>query len=153
GLGELPGPAHHVTCGIDLQLFTPRDREQARRRFDVQPHELAVLFPSSPHRVFKKYPRFVTVLEELRRRGHAVHELQLKGLARTDVPELMAAADVMVLTSSVEAAPVAVMEALACGLGVVATPVADVPAMLEGVAAARVLAFGTGAFADAVEEL
>jgi glycosyltransferase involved in cell wall biosynthesis len=153
GLAALPGPAHHLTCGIDLKLFTPRPRAPARERFGVEPGELAVLFPSSPHRVFKKYPRFVAVLDELRARGHRVHELQLRGLSRSEVPELMAAADVMALTSSVEAAPVAVMEALACGLSVVATPVAELPSMLGSAAHARVLPFDAVAFADAVEEL
>ena len=69
---------------------------------------------------------------ELRRRGHRVRELHLRGLARDEVPTIMAAADAMVLTSLQEGSPVAVMEALATGLGVVATPVGDVEQMLAG---------------------
>jgi glycosyltransferase involved in cell wall biosynthesis len=151
GLDELPGPAHLLTCGIDLDLFVPRERAAARARFEVADGDLAVLFPSHPDRVFKRYPRFVEVLGELRRRGRRVHELQLRGLSRSEVPELMAAADIMVMTSSVEGAPVAIMEALACGLPIVSTPVAEVPAMLADAAHARVLEFGAAAFADAVE--
>ncbi len=153
GLDELPGPAHHLTCGIDLDVFVPRDRAAARGRFEVPDDALAVLFPSHPDRIFKRYPRFVEVLDELRRRGHNVHELQLRGLPREEVPELMAAADVMVMTSSVEGAPVAIMEALACGLSIVSTPVAEVPAMLEDAEHARVLEFDVAAFADATEAL
>lgn len=153
GLRALPGPAHHLTCGIDLDNFAPRDRAEARRRFEVADGELAVLFPSSPDRVFKKYPRFQAVLEELRSRGHRVRELQLVALSRQEVPDIMAAADVMVMTSSVEGAPVAIMEALGCGLPVVSTPVAEVPAMLAGARHARVLPFEVSAFADAALEL
>ncbi len=79
-----------------------------------------------------------------------MHELHLRDLRREEVPTIMAAADVMVMTSLQEGAPVAVMEALACGLGVVATPVGDVPSMLEAARNARVLPFAPAPFADAV---
>lgn len=150
-MGRLPGPAHHLTCGVDTQRFSPRDRASARAAFGIDAHELAPLFPSSPDRPKKAYPRFVAVVEELRARGHQVRELHLRGLGRREVPSIMAAADAMVLTSLQEGAPVAVMEALACGLGVVATPVGDVAAMLAAARNARVLPFDASAFADAVE--
>lgn len=150
---QLPGAAHHVTCGVDLELFSPRKRAHARQLHGVCEGELAVLFPSTPDRPKKRYPLFADVVGELQRRGHSVRELHLRGLSRRQVPELMAAADVMVLTSSQEGTPVAVMEALGCGLPIVATPVGDLPGMLSGVDNAAVLAFDTGAFADAVEQL
>jgi teichuronic acid biosynthesis glycosyltransferase TuaC len=153
GIQRLPGPAHHLTCGIDLDMFSPRERAAARQRFGVADGDLAVLFPSSPHRVEKMYGRFEAVLEELRRRGHRVHELQLRSLQRDEVPEVMAAADVMLLTSRREATPVSIMEALACGLPTVATPVGDVPAMLAHASWARVLPFDVAAFAQAAEQL
>jgi glycosyltransferase involved in cell wall biosynthesis len=150
---ELPGDAHHLPCGIDLTVFTPRDRNEARRAFGVEPEELAILFPSSPDRPKKAYPRFVELVGEMRRRGHRVKELHLRALRRDQVPEIMAAADIMALTSLQEGAPVAVMEALACGLAIVATPVGDVAPMLAGALRARVLPFDAQAFADAVEAL
>lgn len=150
-MSRLPGPARHLTCGVDTLLFTPRDRESARRAFGVDARELALLFPSSPDRPVKGYPRFVQVAEELRGRGHRVRELHLRGLRREEVPAIMAAADAMVMTSLSEGSPVVVMEAFACGLGVVATPVGDVPAMLEAAANAQVMPFEPSAFADAVE--
>jgi teichuronic acid biosynthesis glycosyltransferase TuaC len=149
----LPGPAHHVTCGVDMTLFTPRDRAAAREAFGIADGELALLFPSSPRHVVKAYPRFAELVGELRRRGHAVHELHLEDLRRDQVPVIMAAADAMALTSTREGAPVCVMEALACGVGIVSTPVGDVASMLDGARNARVLEFDAVAFADAVEQV
>ena len=150
---QLPGPAHHLSCGVDTNVFAPRDRAVARATLGVLADELALLFPSSPERPKKAYHRFAKVVAELRRRGRRVHELHLRGLTREQVPEVMAAADVMVLTSVQEGAPVAIMEALACGLGVVASPVGDVPAMLDRAQRAYVGAFDTTAFAAAAERL
>lgn len=150
---QLPGPAHHLMCGVDTNQFAPRDRTGARAALGLAADELALLFPSSPERPKKAYHRFAEVVAELRRRGHRVHELHLRGLTREQVPELMAAADVMVLTSTQEGAPVAIMEALACGLGVVATPVGDVPAMLGAARNAHVGEFDTSTFAAAAERL
>jgi hypothetical protein len=148
---NLPGPAHHLTCGLDLTVFRPRDRAQARSRFGVEADEVALLFPSSPQNPKKAYPRYAAVVAELGRRGLRVRELHLRGIARPDVPTIMAAADAMVLTSLQEGSPVAVMEALATGLGVVATPVGDVEQMLAGAQNARVQPFELGSFADATE--
>lgn len=49
---------------------------------------------------------------------------------RDDVPDILAAADVFVLASDFEAAPMAILEAMAAGLPVVATAVGSVPELV-----------------------
>ena len=50
---------------------------------------------------------------------------------RSDVPDLMALWDAMLLTSHMEASPVSILEALATGIPVVATGVGSVPEIVD----------------------
>jgi teichuronic acid biosynthesis glycosyltransferase TuaC len=131
---QLRVPAQRIACGIDTRMFTPLPRAEARLMFGVPTNSLAVLFPGNPHRRQKRYDRFCRVLDALRSDGIDAHELRLQGVARDCVPHLMAAADVAVLTSESEGAPVALMEALACGLPIVAT---DIGGVREVIGSAR----------------
>ncbi len=65
------------------------------------------------------------IVEDVRRRGAADH-VRFLG-RRDDMPELMAAADVYVHPSEAEGMPLAVMEAMARGLAVVASAVGGIP--------------------------
>lgn len=137
-----------IPCGISMEAFKPRDRAAAREAIGVPDGKTAFLFPSNPGRAEKEYPRFEQVVEVARKRGVDVHPIVFEGFQREQVPDLMAATDVMVMTSSVEGSPVAVMEALACGLPVVSTDVGDVKAMLEPTDRSYVADFNAEAFAD-----
>ena len=72
------------------------------------------------------------------------------GLCR-EVPELLAGGDVFVLSSAWEGMPMAVIEAMAAGLPVVATAVGGVPELVEdGITGVLVPAGDTGALAAAL---
>jgi glycosyltransferase involved in cell wall biosynthesis len=147
-----PG-AVHLPCGIDLERFSPPDRASARRRLEVPDGAIAVLFPGPPAHPQKAYPRFEEVRETLRSRGHRVHELRLENVDRATVPVLLAAADVLVMTSVSEGSPVSLMEALAGGVPIVATEVGDVRLMIGGVPNCVVAPYDREVFATAIERL
>ncbi|HTC68092.1 MAG TPA: glycosyltransferase family 4 protein [Acidothermaceae bacterium] len=79
--------------------------------------------------------------------------IQFLGQRTTDLPEIYAAADIFVLPSAQEAWPLALLEAMACGLACIATPVSSIPEFVvddvNGVLAERT----ASAFASAITGL
>lgn len=82
--------------------------------------------------------------------GRRVHFLG----ARADIPEILAAADLFLLSSNFEGNPLCVMEAMAAGRAVVSTAVGGIPELVtDGVAGLLVPAGDAGAFAAAIARL
>jgi teichuronic acid biosynthesis glycosyltransferase TuaC len=128
-----------IPCGVDAAQFHPVDRGDARRQLGWGDRERIVLFAAT--RPYEPRKRFDLARAAV---GHAEGELGPVRLAVAEnqppelVPTMMNAADCLLLTSMSEGSPVVVKEALMCNLPVVATDVADVREMLEGVAPSAV---------------
>lgn len=144
--------------GIDLTAHTPQAdiRTKVRRELGIQDNQVLAITVANL-RKNKDYPNLLraaqlAVAEEPCLRFIAVGQgplfdeitalhgelalgdsLQLLGFRR-DINELMQASDIFVMSSAHEGLPVAIMEAFACGLPVVATTVGGVPqAVRDGV--------------------
>ena len=92
--------------------------------------------------------------EKLAQKARALGVLDLVWFpgARNDIPELMRAFDVFALSSIAEGTPVTLLEAMACGLPVVATKVGGIPEVVQdGVNGALVPASNPQALAAALE--
>lgn len=123
-----------ISFGIDLDLFRPIDGERARAAVGWAPDERHVLFPYSPERTVKNYPRAKRIVEAVDRRVDRPVTLQVvHGVDHESVPVYMNAADALLLTSEREGSPTSVKEALACTLPVVALDVGDVRERLADV--------------------
>jgi glycosyltransferase involved in cell wall biosynthesis len=127
---------HHVGNGINLERFRPRAAlpENARPIVLCVGRLEAVKNQTMLFRALERLRRYRPIVQlvgdgplqaayeaEVRRRGLA-ESVEFLGY-RYDVPELTAAADVVVLTSVKEGIPRALMQAMAVGVPVVATDV------------------------------
>jgi teichuronic acid biosynthesis glycosyltransferase TuaC len=110
--------------GIDLGLFRPLDRTECRRRLGWPTDRRVVLFPAHPARPIKQYSLASAAVELLKSKSGLPVELRtLSNVAPGSVPVYMNAADCVLITSAWEAGPIALTEALACGVPVVTVPV------------------------------
>jgi glycosyltransferase involved in cell wall biosynthesis len=129
---ELPGAGRErrvavLPCGVDLDRFRPIDRVAARRRLGLDPAEPVLLFPADPARPAKGW-------ERARELAGDVKLLALGGVAPDEVPYWVNAANAVLVPSLHEGFGLAPLEALACDVPVLATPVGIAPLALAGVA-------------------
>ena len=122
-----------IPDGVDLELFSPRDRDEARSELGWSRNAKHVVFPAAPSRPEKNYPLAAAAVERVRAAGIDVELHALHGIEKHEVPTFLNAADALLLTSTHEGSPNAVKEALACGLPVVAVDVGDVAERLAGI--------------------
>jgi glycosyltransferase involved in cell wall biosynthesis/peptidoglycan/xylan/chitin deacetylase (PgdA/CDA1 family) len=141
--------------GVPIDALRERlgERSRVRRALDVGANEVLVLTVAN-YRSQKGYrtlfdavarvvrtpsrARFVAVgqgpleteVHEWRDKAGLRDSFSLLGY-RSDVPDLLAAADLLVVASSAEGLPVAVMEALAMGVPIVATAVGGIPELVR----------------------
>jgi glycosyltransferase involved in cell wall biosynthesis len=119
-------PATVIPSGLDLSLFRPIPRAEARRRLGLDPDKPLVLFAGRPTQGRKRFQLSRQAMDIVERSIPA--ELIVAwGIPHQEVPLYMNAADALVFTSVQEGSPNVVKEALACDLPVVSVPVGDVP--------------------------
>jgi teichuronic acid biosynthesis glycosyltransferase TuaC len=132
-----------LPCGVDLARFRPIPRAEARRRLGLDPGGPFLLFPADPARVEKRFDRARAVAGE-------TPLLTLVDVAPDEVPLWVNAANAVLVPSEREGFGLAVLEALACDVPALATPVGVAPLALEGVAGAHCGPFDAGAWRAAL---
>lgn len=119
-----------IPCGIDLEIFHPHDKLEARKKFGLDLTKKYVLFSSSFNRPVKNYPLAKAALDSFD--PNEVELLELKGFTREEIPVIMSAVDCGLVTSHSESGPLFVKEAIACGLPVVSVDVGEVSKSFDG---------------------
>jgi glycosyltransferase involved in cell wall biosynthesis len=141
---------HWIPNGVDTQRFVPRVVTRTEREQLGLPATgklvgiVAQLRPEKQHELFLKMAmlvleqvpdtHFVIIgsgprraeLEAVAKEYQIAANVHFLG-ARSDVAQLLPALDVFALTSKMEANPVSILEAQACGVPVVATRVGSIP--------------------------
>jgi teichuronic acid biosynthesis glycosyltransferase TuaC len=137
-IDELPGRAARrrarvLPCGVDLERFRALPRAQARGALDLDPTGTYLLFPADPARAGKRYDRALALTRALAS-DYKPQLLALGGVAPERVPLWVNAANAVLIPSEQEGFGLAALEALACDVPVLATPVGVHPRALGGLA-------------------
>jgi teichuronic acid biosynthesis glycosyltransferase TuaC len=145
GLPRTAGSAV-LPCGPDLARFGPLPRPQARRRLGLDPDGRYLLFPANPERREKRFDRAREVASACRA------ELLTGGsIEPEEMPLWMNAANAVLVTSDYEGFGMICVEALACDVPVLSTPVGIAPFALAGVPGTLCAPFDATAWATAAE--
>jgi glycosyltransferase involved in cell wall biosynthesis len=144
--------ARVVPAGVDTELFVPMRRDAARERLGWDARGRYALLLGARSVPVKRADLFAAVVREAGRAVPGLEGVSLDGIARSEMPFVMNAADVGVLTSDSEGSPIAVREALACSTPVVSVDVGDVAEVLRGLPGCGIFPRNVAALAGGVEE-
>lgn len=168
--GARPDRVHVVPNGCDAGIFHPRDRAAARAALEVPDDAQLIVYVGRlvPEKGLRE------LLEAARKLAPETPRLRIalvgEGPMRSELTELatqcgaevmfagaqppgevaqwMAAADLVTLPSYSEGHPNVLVEALACGRGVVATPVGGIPEVVDAASGVLVPARDASALAE-----
>jgi glycosyltransferase involved in cell wall biosynthesis len=128
GLPPVPGSAV-LPCGPDLGRFRPLPRAEAREQLGLDPGRPYLFFPANPARDEKRADRAAELA------ASCGAELLTGGSIDPDrMPLWVNAANAVLVTSDYEGFGLACVEALACDVPVLSTPVGVAPFALAGIA-------------------
>jgi glycosyltransferase involved in cell wall biosynthesis len=128
GLPRIGGRNAVLPCGPDLRRFGTIPRPQARRRLGLDPDEPFLLFPANPIRPEKRHDRAVALAE-----ATGARLVTGGGIDPEEMPAWLNAANAVLVTSDNEGFGLAALEAMACDVPVLSTPVGIAPFALAGV--------------------
>jgi glycosyltransferase involved in cell wall biosynthesis len=143
GLPPVPGSAV-LPCGPDLGRFAPTPRAEARQALGLDPGGRYLFFPANPGRPEKRHDRAGEVA------ATCGAELLTGGAIEPErMPLWLNAANAVLVPSDYEGFGLAAVEALACEVPVLSTPVGIAPYALGGIAGCLCAPFDAGTWAAA----
>jgi glycosyltransferase involved in cell wall biosynthesis len=140
--------AQVLPCGADLERFKPLPRSEARAQLGLDPARRLLLLPADPARAEKRADRARLLAGEA-----GAELLTLGSVAPERVPLWVNAADAVLVPSEREGFGLAVIEALACDVPVLATPVGVHEEALAGIPGTLCAPFELSAWSAALGEV
>ncbi|HUA47804.1 MAG TPA: glycosyltransferase [Solirubrobacteraceae bacterium] len=133
-----------LPAGVDVTRFKPIPRAQARTQLGLDPNGPYLLFPADPARPEKRYDRATALAGD-------TPLLALGNIDPQQVPLWVNAANAVLVPSERESYGLAVLEALACDVPVLATPMGIAPEALSGIDGTHCGSFDEPAWREALE--
>jgi len=147
GLPAVSGAAV-LPCGADLDRFRSQPRVEARRQLGLDTDGRYLLFPANPDRPEKRHDLAVALAK-----ATGAQLLAGGSIDPDEMPTWMNAADAVVVTSDYEGFGLTCVEALACGVPVLSTPVGIAPFALAGVEHAHCAPFDLATWKEETRSL
>jgi teichuronic acid biosynthesis glycosyltransferase TuaC len=135
-----------LPSGVDVKRFKPMPRAEARAALNLTPSGRYVLFPADPSRPEKRHDRALAVATDT----HA-ELITLGNVDPATVPMYVNAANAVLVPSERESFGLAVLEALACDVPVLATPVGIAPSALQDLPGTLCAPFDAATWRTALE--
>jgi glycosyltransferase involved in cell wall biosynthesis len=121
---------HVIPAGIDVEIFFPIRKDEARAKLNLSQDHRLVLFIGDSSRTEKRFWLANEVVKSIDVKCD-IELVIVSGVSHDTIPLYMNACDVLLITSSSEGSPTILREALACLLPIVSVDVGDVRAQLE----------------------
>jgi glycosyltransferase involved in cell wall biosynthesis len=148
GLPRVPGASAVLPCGPSLERFRPMPRSDARRELGLAADGRYLLFPADPARPEKRHHRAAELADAC-----GAELLTGGGIEPDRMPLWVNAANAVLVTSEYEGFGLACLEAVACDVAVLSTPVGIAPLALDGIDRCLCAPFSTPRWAAAAEPL
>ena len=135
-------------CGIDLKDLPLVDKAKAMKEMGLSSDKINILFGGSFSNARKNAPLAQAAIALLKRDD--INLIEMKGFNRHQVALLFNACDMLLLPTKSEGSPQVLKEAMACNCPIIATDVADISYLLQGVTNSYVTSFDP---ADVAEKI
>jgi len=136
--------------GVDLHRFKPLPEINLKKKFRFSDNKKTILFLANPTRESKNF----SLAEHAFSLIHSV-KTELKvcyGVPMEDIPNILNAADVVLLTSRWEGSPNVIKESMACNCPIVATNVGDIAWLFGNAPGHFLTSFSPADVADKIHE-
>ena len=146
-----PKPYIIQPCGIDLKDLPLVDKAVAQTEMNLSPDKINILFGGSFSNARKNAPLAQAAIALLKRDD--INLIEMKGFNRQQVAMLLNGCDMLLLPTKSEGSPQVLKEAMACNCPIVATDVADIAYLLQGVTNSYVTSFDPTDVADKIKRV
>lgn len=144
----IPNGYRILPCGIDMDQHPLIEKHVAAQQMHLPTDRPNILFGGSFSNDRKNYPLAKAAIDLL---PFPVNLIEMKGFSRSEVNKLLCGCDLFLLPTKSEGSPQVVKEALACNCPIVATGVADIPQLLQGVRNSYTTGFEAREIASRIE--